>query len=279
MTANKAQRIHHPTDFSRESEVAYNHALRLAVATGANLDILHVDRRAHAMTWSEFPCVNETLERWGMVPPGALGSDLAGVHVEKIAAYGKEPVRPILDHLDEFPADLVVLATHRRHGLDRWLHKEIAQKIARSRSVLTLFVPHGCEGFVSPSTGAVTLEKILVPVDWIPTPQVAVGAAYELARSLKSDRVEVTLLHVAEDEHDMPAIDLPARDGFLWHERTVAGDVVEAILAAAADADLIVMATQGHDGVLDALRGSTTERVLQQAACPVLAVPAIDVPA
>jgi nucleotide-binding universal stress UspA family protein len=48
-------------------------------------------------------------------------------------------------------------------------------------------------------------------------------------------------------------------------------------IVAAADtwaADLIVMATAGHSGVLDALRGSTTERVLRRARCPVLAVPA-----
>jgi nucleotide-binding universal stress UspA family protein len=34
------------------------------------------------------------------------------------------------------------------------------------------------------------------------------------------------------------------------------------------------MATHGHHGFLDALRGSTTERVLHDATCPLLAVPA-----
>jgi len=37
-------------------------------------------------------------------------------------------------------------------------------------------------------------------------------------------------------------------------------------------ADLIVMSTTGHDGFLDALRGSTTERVVRGANCPVLAI-------
>jgi nucleotide-binding universal stress UspA family protein len=40
------------------------------------------------------------------------------------------------------------------------------------------------------------------------------------------------------------------------------------------EADLIVMATAGHDGFLDAIRGSTTERVLHGTRCPLLAVPA-----
>jgi nucleotide-binding universal stress UspA family protein len=56
---------------------------------------------------------------------------------------------------------------------------------------------------------------------------------------------------------------------------TVPDCTAAAILAAAEShaADLIVMATAGHDGVLDALRGSTTEQVLRRASCPLLAVP------
>ena len=56
----------------------------------------------------------------------------------------------------------------------------------------------------------------------------------------------------------------------------VSGDVVDQILNTSEDhdADLIVMPTQGRDGFLDALRGSTTEQVLRAARCPVLAVPA-----
>ena len=55
------------------------------------------------------------------------------------------------------------------------------------------------------------------------------------------------------------------------------GNVVDAIVNAAIefDIDLIGMPTAGHHGVLDALRGSTTERVIRHAPCPVLAVPVI----
>jgi nucleotide-binding universal stress UspA family protein len=51
--------------------------------------------------------------------------------------------------------------------------------------------------------------------------------------------------------------------------------VVATIIDAEADwqADLIGMPTMGHHGFLDALRGNTTERLLRQAPCPVLAVP------
>ncbi|MEI7932093.1 MAG: universal stress protein [Alphaproteobacteria bacterium] len=41
-----------------------------------------------------------------------------------------------------------------------------------------------------------------------------------------------------------------------------------------ANADLIVMATAGHDSVMDALRGSKTEQVLHRARRPLLTAPA-----
>ena len=37
--------------------------------------------------------------------------------------------------------------------------------------------------------------------------------------------------------------------------------------------DLVVMGTEGHDSIRDMLRGSTTERVLRHATCPLLIVP------
>jgi nucleotide-binding universal stress UspA family protein len=54
------------------------------------------------------------------------------------------------------------------------------------------------------------------------------------------------------------------------------GDVVDVILGMGEDfdVDLIVMVTSGHDSLLDMLRGSTTERVLRGARCPLLAIPA-----
>lgn len=53
------------------------------------------------------------------------------------------------------------------------------------------------------------------------------------------------------------------------------GDVVATILTESAEwkADLIAMPTAGRHGLTDALRESTTERVIRHAPCPVLAVP------
>jgi nucleotide-binding universal stress UspA family protein len=51
--------------------------------------------------------------------------------------------------------------------------------------------------------------------------------------------------------------------------------VIQSIVATAkrADADVIVMSTDGRNEFLDALRGSHTERVLRHGVAPLLTVP------
>jgi len=60
-----------------------------------------------------------------------------------------------------------------------------------------------------------------------------------------------------------------------WKKVNRNGAIAEEILSVAHEesADIIMMATEGHHGVLDALRGSVTEQVLHQANCPLFAVP------
>ena len=279
MTPTLFNRIAHPTDLSQEGELAFYHALRLAVAARAHLDILHVDKDAHSVQWDSFPSVRGTLERWGIAPHEALSSNGSeSDQITKIAVYGKEPLHPLLSFIDEHLPDLMVIATHRRSGLDRLLHREIAQKVARSRALATLFVPYGDDGFVSPSRGVVHLENVILPIDWLPSPQPAVDAASEIARVFGTESIHFHLLHIAENINDFPAVGTPTEAHWTWHRETKRGDVVDSVLRLAEDvaADLAVMVTRGHDGFLDALRGSTTERVLQQLSCPLLAVPAAE---
>jgi nucleotide-binding universal stress UspA family protein len=74
----------------------------------------------------------------------------------------------------------------------------------------------------------------------------------------------------------MPRVHAENGAGWTFVRMRREGDPVAEILAAAelVVAELIVMPTAGRAGVFEALRGSTTERVLRHAACPLLAVPA-----
>jgi nucleotide-binding universal stress UspA family protein len=102
-----------------------------------------------------------------------------------------------------------------------------------------------------------------------------VREAERLCRTLGATEVALHLLYVGE-QGDMTAVAIEGDTPFQLTRSARSGNVVDEILAAAAEcqADLIAMATAGHQGFLDALRGSTTERVLRHAPCPVLAVPA-----
>ncbi len=85
----------------------------------------------------------------------------------------------------------------------------------------------------------------------------------------------MTLLHVG-DETDMPDMDLPIDPAWKWNKIHIQGESVEGIISTAEDhqADLICMVTAGHEGILDVLRGNTTEQVLRKTSCPLLAVTA-----
>ena len=60
----------HPTDFSEGSKIAFYHALKAALLAKSKITLLNVSSDATA-SWSDFPGVRETLEKWGLLPPGS----------------------------------------------------------------------------------------------------------------------------------------------------------------------------------------------------------------
>jgi Universal stress protein family len=156
----------------------------------------------------------------------------------------------------------------------RWTRTSVSQPIARAAAAATLFLPYGGEGFISQADGSSTLRNILLPVDSAPRPEPAIEAAWRLAWALHCPEVTFTLLHVGRAE--IPSVEAEEQPGWTWKKVTRDGDVVDAIVAVAGEcaADLIVMTTAGRNGFLDALRGSTTERVLRSGVAPLLAIPA-----
>ena len=88
--------------------------------------------------------------------------------------------------------------------------------------------------------------------------------AFALADTLGCADAVAHALHVGAPE-GTPIVAVDARHEPRLRRVIGEGGVVEAVVDAAGrvDADLIVMATRGHDTLLDALRGSTTEQVLR----------------
>lgn len=269
-------RIFHPTDFSAASDVAFVHALKLALARQGDLTVFHFARDADAADHGgEFPRVRETLAQWGLMParsPGDVGA--LGLRVRKVDVSGHDPLDTMLEYLHDHPVDLLVLATHQRGGVARWLYQELASPLARRVSLMALFVPPAADGFVDFNTGHLHLQRIVLPVDQQPHPRPAIEMLPLIVRSVYAGAVTVELLHVGTAA-TMPRVRLPEVDGWTWTTRVVEGDVVDEILRGAAGPDLLVLTTEGRRGFLDALRGSTAERVIRGARCPVLTVPTV----
>jgi nucleotide-binding universal stress UspA family protein len=265
-----------PTDFTVASHAAFQHALGLTLALRGRLTLMHVSTGEEENS-SGFPGIRAQLERWNRLPassPDSAVTDL-GIAAKKVVGRRGDPVDVTLDYLGQHPADLVVLSTHQRDGRARWLGPTVAEPLARGAHAMTLFLPQGLGGFVSPQDGTVRLQRILIPVCVRPAPQPAVSATLWLLKACGIVGANLTLFH-AGSAPDMPAVEIHSPDtapGVTSLARP--GDPVEQILAVAreAAADLVVMSTAGHHDFLDALRGSTTERVLRRLECPLLAVP------
>jgi nucleotide-binding universal stress UspA family protein len=279
MKMTSLKKVFYPSDFLGEEEAAFEHALKLALAARGELSLMHVDAHDEEFDWSLFPSVRVVLERWGVLPPGSHHSDVTAAGLEVVKVHRRAPgvADAIHEHIASNLPDLVVLSTHQRSGLGRWLHRALAEPIARTAPAPTLFVPRRIHGFVNPRTGEARLATVLIPVDREPHPQPAIDAAAMVARTLGVTDLHFIFLH-AGPESNVPVFTVPPEPGWTSEVETWEGDPVDHILASAEanEADLIVMAKRGQRTVLDALRGSTTERVVRGARCPVLVVPVRD---
>jgi nucleotide-binding universal stress UspA family protein len=267
--------IIHPTDFSDLSMEAFVHALRIALATKSKLYLLHIADPTDDHEWSSFPGVRDLLARWGLIEETAPQSAVAeklGIRIAKVQLEPQEPQRAIEEFISKHPSELIVIGTHGREGIARWLHGSLAEALSRQTRMMTLFINSSSRGFVDAATGEFSITNILMPIDHEPSPGEALEIIVKFSRALTMVPPSVRFVHVGKTA---PVI--AKKDSELGSPEVVllSGDPVNEIVDYATDisADLIAMATAGHHGFLDAMRGSTSERILRRAPCPVLAVP------
>lgn len=269
------QSVLHPTDFSESSLVAFHHALKAALLSRSKLTLLHVSTDGTSQ-WSDFPGVRETLERWGALPKGSPKAAVGklGIDACKIMANKGEPVDAVINYLENNPTDLLVLSTSKRDGRIPWLGKSVAEPVTRKAGEMTLLIPGDLEGFVSREDGSVSLNRILIPIARTPRPEPALNAAAGLVQKWNCSAGTFVLLHVG-DSNSMPALRLPEVPGWTWKKELRSGEVIEGIVKSAKEnkADLILLATDGRNGFLDALRGSHSERILRYGVAPLLTIP------
>ncbi|WP_224336663.1 universal stress protein [Haloprofundus halobius] len=135
-------RILLPTDGSDAAETAVSDALELAEAYDARLRVLYVvDTRTLATIDLGADTVLSTLEEEGDAAVERVRSRAAEVGVDVVTAVeAGSPPDTIVDYADEHDIDLVVMATHGRRGLDRYLLGSVTERVVRNSEVPVLTV-------------------------------------------------------------------------------------------------------------------------------------------
>jgi nucleotide-binding universal stress UspA family protein len=274
---NAMQIIAHPSDFSEYSGAAFSHALAMALTTKSHLYLLHVGEPGTPGSWTSFPHVRELLASWELMDVHELPSQIEakfGIRITKVEIQHQNPIGGLVQFMLSHRPDLIVLATHGREGLNRWLRDSLSEALARRTHIPTLFLGPKSQGFVDLATGKMRLERVLIPVAHQPSALSSLNVLTHLLAPLGVSPTAFEFLHVG---HEPPEISAASGATCSGRVAVKEGPVVETILGAARDrlVHMIAMPTAGHNGFLDVLRGSTTEQVLRQAPCPLLAIRAV----
>ena len=113
------------------------------------------------------------LAKWGLMrsdePPAQIEAKL-GIKITKVEIQHDDPTDGLFEFVLGHRPDLMVLATHGREGLNRWLRGSVSEEVARRTHVPTLFIGPRSQRFVDTATGQMRLQRILIPVAHSPSP-------------------------------------------------------------------------------------------------------------
>jgi len=268
------------TDFGRESERAFFHALAFTVRAQGRLTLLHTGPESHdSIRWEKFPGVRETLANWELLPkdaPRAAVAATLNVGVAKMVMRDDDPRQGITDYLRRNPTDLLVMTTEGRTGLARLFNPSVAETVCfRTRSP-TLMLPKSGPELVDPKSGRCELRRVLCALDPYRDPGPTLGFLRRWLPAIGEPGMEVTILQNC-DPNEAAELELPADGGLGWQQEVRPGEAVETIVSTARDlkAEMVVMTTRGLPGVIGRVHGSHIDRVLRDLRLPLLTVPTL----
>jgi nucleotide-binding universal stress UspA family protein len=221
----------------------------------------------------------------------------AGAKVSLLTASG-DPATVIVEQAAAIGATAIVIATHGRGAIGRWLHGSISDRVART-SPIPVVILRGDEGGTTPHE----LTRILLPYDGSETARAVIPAAGDiaLAQGLQVHiltAVDVTSIapvsvpgavmpvsgDIYEEVYDQLVAEArteAATAAALFHDRGITattevrvGPPAVAVEDVLQPGDLIALSSHGRSGVQRWLLGSVAEQLIRAAPAPVMLVPA-----
>lgn len=273
-------RILVPVDESDAASAALDHALEIASDREASVFLCYVADTNEPSQTRVGTEVVDVLEEEGedIVSDARERAADRGVAATADVVQGT-PHDAIVDYVESRAIDLVVMGTHGRDGLERYVLGSVAESVVNASPVPVLTV-RGPDD----ATATYPYGSVLVPTDGSAHATAAlrrgaaVAARHDAPLHLlavvdesilgggddRTDRARDLLEDAAATARDAGADEIvtDVRSGSVPREIVSYADLK--------DVDLVVMGTHGRNGLDQLLLGSITERVLRTASVPVL---------
>ena len=275
----KLERILCAVDFSKHSAAALRVSGGLAKAFNAEVIVLHAQRleAPEYFTVAQIKSLNAQLRRSLRAARQYVDSftakNLPAGLEHSTLIVESDPVEAILRTLKASRADLLAMGTHGRRGLARLRLGSVSESVLRQAARPILTVGPGVRQLASLGT----FRRVLCPVNFSDLARHSLEYAVAIAEKTGA---ELIVTHVLEEGAQQPAsarqalcdwIPRDVRERCSVREVVRSGNPAEQTLLEVEQsrADLLVMGAQHRDVLGSLLFGSTTERIIRSAPCPV----------
>jgi nucleotide-binding universal stress UspA family protein len=289
------------TDFSDFSNRTVNYGIALAREFEAKLYVCHVIDLSSVAIYGEFQLDPVGLQNRIMEDARKQLEELIGQQHkewEPLITVG-HTADEIARIVEEKNIDLVITATRGRSGLKRLILGSVTERLMRTLRCPLLVVHSPDKEFISKDDHEVNINRILVGCDFSPDSSLAFEYGLSLAQEFES---ELHLAHVIESAayQELQKTDTPieteiqqeihgrliqklqdmvpeeARNWCKPQTSLIEGRSYEELVKYAEQHDIgmIVLGARGLGLVKSLLLGSTTDRVIRRAPCPILSVSA-----
>jgi nucleotide-binding universal stress UspA family protein len=272
------------TDFSPAAEIAASYAIALARRFSSTLElttVIDLSVVAPAGDVLVEPAL-DAIRRSGQEGLQQLAASIPGVKVNNRPIEGLLTAPLILEAANESKADLIVMGTTAKHGLEKFVLGSTAEEVIRQAACPVLTVgPHVSKAADAP----LAFERIIYTTDF--SARAAKAASYALSFAQDSG-ANLYLCHVIDaEERSIPGASdtasitslkkLIPESAYDWcnPEYVVEhGKAAEVILelSSRVKADLIVLGARSLSFWLSYVATGLTPALLAKAKCPVLTV-------
>jgi hypothetical protein len=254
------------TDGSPSGQNAVAVTLELARACGSQVQVVQVlevapENQASAEVQKNKEAIKEAAAR-------------LEVPIQPVAPRSQAPQAAIVSEAEKLCPDLVILGRRGKTALERLLMGSVTAQVIGHCPANILVVPRGA---------ALGFQRLLVAADGSLASEAAWKLALAMAGQAKSQLIGVAVAPRKDDILETKAIiqkmladakqtGISLKALKCVSPQGVAADLGIVLEAIKNEVDLIIMGSYGRTGLKKFLMGSTTEKVIGHAPCPVLVV-------